>query len=80
MKRINPTALLLFLLTFCFALSLQALAQSKTVSGKVTSEKGAPLPNASVEIQGKKTGTTTDETGLLQSVTLRNIPLSRHIS
>ncbi|SEA46125.1 TonB-linked outer membrane protein, SusC/RagA family [Arachidicoccus rhizosphaerae] len=63
MKRFNPTAMLLFLLTFCFAISLQAFGQSKTVSGKVTSEKGAPLPNASVELLGKNQGTTTDENG-----------------
>ncbi|QEC72720.1 TonB-dependent receptor [Arachidicoccus ginsenosidivorans] len=63
MKRFNLPAMLLFLLTFSFAICLQADAQVKTVTGKVTSEKGAPLPNASVQIQGKNLGTTTDENG-----------------
>lgn len=61
MKRINPTAWLLFMFSFCFA--LQAAAQNKSITGKVTTEKGLPVANASVQIQGKSVGTTTAEDG-----------------
>ena len=40
----------------------QALAQ-RTVTGRVTDDKGAPLPNVSVQVKGTATGTTTDATG-----------------
>ena len=36
----------------------QVLAQ-KTISGRVTDESGAPLPNVSVTVEGFATGTTT---------------------
>ncbi len=42
----------------------QTLAQnSRTVSGKVTDENGAPIPNASVIVKGTTTGTTTANDG-----------------
>ena len=41
----------------------QAIAQTRTVTGIVTDEKGEPIANASVIIKGTKTGTTTDEKG-----------------
>lgn len=40
----------------------QALAQ-RTVTGRVTDDKGAPLPNVSVQVKGTATGTTTDAAG-----------------
>ena len=40
----------------------QALAQ-RTVTGKVTDEKGNPLANVSVLVRGTTTGTTTKEDG-----------------
>ncbi|WP_315822922.1 TonB-dependent receptor plug domain-containing protein [Paraflavitalea speifideaquila] len=41
-----------------------ATAQSKTVTGTVTDEKGLPIPFASVVIQGTTKGTTTNEQGV----------------
>lgn len=44
--------------------SLQLLAQTRSVSGRVTDEKdGAPLSGASVTVKGTATGTTTDQNG-----------------
>jgi len=40
----------------------QALAQ-RTVTGKVTDEKGAPLPKVSVQVKGTNTGTVTKDDG-----------------
>lgn len=40
----------------------QVLAQ-KTISGRVTDESGAPLPNVSVTVEGSATGTTTKNDG-----------------
>jgi TonB-dependent starch-binding outer membrane protein SusC len=39
------------------------LAQERTVTGKVTDEKGFSIPNVSVTIKGTKTGTTTKPDG-----------------
>lgn len=39
------------------------LAQNRTITGKVTSDNGLPLPNVSVVIKGTNTGTTTDGNG-----------------
>lgn len=41
----------------------QLLAQNRTVTGKVTDEKGAPVANASVVVKGTTTGTNTDNDG-----------------
>ncbi|RFM28213.1 SusC/RagA family TonB-linked outer membrane protein [Deminuibacter soli] len=40
-----------------------ATAQTKTITGKITDETGAPLPNVSVMVKGTKTGTNTNATG-----------------
>ena len=40
-----------------------AIAQNKTVTGKVTDEKGAPVVNASVQVKGSTKGVTTDGNG-----------------
>lgn len=49
----------------CFALlsSLVLLAQTRIIKGRVADEKGNPLPGASVQVRGTKTGTTTDAEG-----------------
>ena len=39
-------------------MSLQAFAQQKTVTGKVTDDEGLPLPGASISIKGSTTGGT----------------------
>ncbi len=48
----------------CLFIFGQLLAQqSRTVTGKVTDDKGSPIQNASVTIKGSAIGTTTDATG-----------------
>lgn len=41
----------------------QLLAQDRTVSGRVTDDKGVPVPNATVQIKGTNLGTTTGPDG-----------------
>lgn len=54
-------ALLLWLL---IAMSVvHAFAQSRTISGRVADEMGAPLPSASVAVKGTRIGTMTDAEG-----------------
>jgi TonB-linked SusC/RagA family outer membrane protein len=43
--------------------SAQLLAQDRTVTGRVTDDKGNPVPNASVIIKGSKSGIVTKEDG-----------------
>ncbi len=55
--------LLLFFLGIVFCVA-QAIAQSKTITGKVVAaEDGLPLPGVSVKIKGTTTGTQTDTNG-----------------
>ncbi len=54
---------MLLLLLGGLLLSAQLLAQTRTISGKITDETGAPLPNVSVIVKGTSTGTTTKEDG-----------------
>jgi TonB-dependent SusC/RagA subfamily outer membrane receptor len=49
---------LLILVLGVFFVSLQAFAQQKTVTGKVTDDEGLPLPGASISIKGSTTGGT----------------------
>lgn len=53
------------LLLFAMAILLYtgSLMAQKTITGKVTDEKGSPLPNASVIVKGTTVGTTTKEDG-----------------
>ena len=44
-------------------LVVQSWAQQRTVTGTVTDEKGAPLPNVSIIIKGTKSGTVTKPDG-----------------
>ena len=52
----------IFCLAFMFALP-QARAQTKTITGKITNDKGVLLPGASVKIKGTKTGVSADGNG-----------------
>ena len=54
--------LLVFLLSIFFV-TLQALAQDKVVSGRVTDDDALPLPGVSVKIKGTATGTQTTSEG-----------------
>ena len=53
---------LLMLVLGVFFVSLQAFAQQKTVTGKVTDDEGLPLPGASISIKGSTTGGTSTRT------------------
>jgi len=54
-------------------LALPALAQERTVTGRVTSsDEGSPLPGVSVQIKGTTRGTTTDAQGNYRIVTPDN--------
>ncbi len=44
-------------------LSLQLMAQQRTITGRVVDEKGNPLPGASIQVKGTKIGTTTQADG-----------------
>lgn len=61
MKKSNLLHWILTLLMLSCSLCL--LAQTKTITGKVTGPDGDPLKNASVMIKGQNKGTTTDEGG-----------------
>lgn len=51
-------------LTLCMLLfTVFAMAQQKTVTGKVIDQDGSPLPNVSYMIKGTQTGGITDENG-----------------
>lgn len=65
MKCLACYSLQKLLIVTCIVLlvSMQALAQNVTVSGKVTNETGQPITGASVLIKGSATGTSTDENG-----------------
>jgi len=53
------------LLYFMLALlvGLHSFAQSNTVKGRITDDKGAPLPAASIVEKGTRNGTTSDQNG-----------------
>ncbi len=54
-----------FLLTLSaiFLLLVSGLAQKRTITGTVNDEKGNPLSNATVQVKGTTTGTTTNPDG-----------------
>src|SRR5262245_56705717 len=54
-KILLPGAVLLFV--------LQGMAQVRTVSGRITDEKGDAVPKVSVVVKGTKVGTATDTAG-----------------
>jgi TonB-linked SusC/RagA family outer membrane protein len=53
----------LLLLLGVLLLSLQLLAQTRTITGKVTDASGVPIAGASVQVKGARTGTVTREDG-----------------
>ena len=53
----------LIVLMGLFFASAQASAQQKTVTGKITSEQGSPLPDASIVVKGTANRTTSDAEG-----------------
>ena len=63
----------LFLLSFLLLSSLVMVAQ-KTLTGKVTDEKGSPLSNVSVVVKGTSTGTITSSDG---SFSLKVLPSAK---
>jgi len=54
-----------YIFFYCFLLlfNVQLLAQSRTITGSVTDNKGQPVANASVLVKGTTTGTTTNADG-----------------
>jgi len=54
---------LLLLMLACIMIIGQLLAQSRTVTGKVSDETGNSVPNASIVIKGSKSGTSSKEDG-----------------
>src|SRR5215813_11527287 len=53
----------LLALLAAFLLFAGGLFAQKTITGKVTDEKGAPIPNASVIVKGTNSGTVTKSDG-----------------
>lgn len=52
----------LLLLAACVSF-FPALAQDKTITGKITEANGSPIPNASIRVKSSKTGTSADAAG-----------------
>ena len=55
---------MLLLVASFLLLSWQLLAQTRTISGKVTDDKSNPIPNASITVKGTSVGTTSNSEGL----------------
>jgi TonB-linked SusC/RagA family outer membrane protein len=80
---------LLTLVLGSFLLASPALAQQKTVTGKVTSEQGTPLPGVQVQVKGTTAGTLTNNDGaysvraavgqVLQFRLIGNAPVERTV-
>ncbi|HEU0112853.1 MAG TPA: TonB-dependent receptor [Flavisolibacter sp.] len=54
---------LMFIMLGMLVITSQLLAQTRTISGKITDDKGNPLPNATVTVKGTNTGTVTGADG-----------------
>ncbi|HET6255473.1 MAG TPA: SusC/RagA family TonB-linked outer membrane protein [Puia sp.] len=50
-------------LLLCVLFTQTSFSQTKTITGKVTDDKGAPVSGATVTVKGSKGGTTTDALG-----------------
>ncbi|MBV7528589.1 SusC/RagA family TonB-linked outer membrane protein [Chitinophaga sp. sic0106] len=53
----------LFIAVFAVLVQTVAFAQNKSFTGKVTDEKGSPIPGATIAVKGTKSGTATDPEG-----------------
>lgn len=62
MLKIVSRKITLLSLFFLFVLQ-QSFAQTKTITGTVTDEKGSPVAGASITAKGSKRGTSTDSSG-----------------
>ena len=70
---------LILILSAVFVFVLNASAQNRTVTGKVTDEKGAPLEGVSVTSPNGKQGTQTDKDGMYSisvPTTVKNLSFS----
>jgi len=61
------------LLLMAFILAMSQLHAQRTITGKVTDEKGDAIPNASVVIKGTSTGTTTSIDGIFSISVPQNV-------
>jgi hypothetical protein len=50
-------------LLLCVLFTLTSFSQTKTITGKVTDDKGSPLQGVTVTVKGSRTGTSTDASG-----------------
>jgi iron complex outermembrane receptor protein len=62
---------ILFFVLISFATSLKVVAQTGTLSGKVTGKNGAPLAKASVTVKGKNISAAANDEGVFE---LQNVP------
>lgn len=72
MKKTTLRLTMLYVLLFA---CLLAMSQGRQVSGRITDEKGNPVPNASILVKGTTLGTSTGEDGNFQL----NVPASATI-
>lgn len=63
------------LLPFLLALATFLKAQTKTVTGTVRDDKGTPVAGASIQVKGKRTGTTTNTEGVFSIQVSRDATL-----
>lgn len=63
MSKLWPNLLLFAAVLLLSAVSLPAVAQGKTITGRVTNNAGDPVAGASVVVKGTTTGTTTNNAG-----------------
>ena len=54
---------LCLMLSAIFCLLVNSMAQDRTITGRVTDEKGKPIPNVSVLVRGTTIGTSTSDDG-----------------
>lgn len=65
LNKLNRSKGSILILLFTICTCLGALAQSRQITGKVTSsDDGSPMPGVSVKVKGTATGTTTDVNGV----------------
>ena len=67
----SPLFLKSLFFLFFLSMTVVGFAQTNQIKGKISDEKGEPLPSASIVVQGTTNGTISDETG---SFTLKDVP------